>query len=236
MRLAVFFTPPRDHPLSTAAADWLGRDAFTGEKRERAPVAGFQTAEIDTLTADPRRYGFHATLKPPFRIAEGHMADDVREALAGFCAGRPAIRIPALELTALGPFFALNIGGETGEVDALAADVVRAFEPFRAPASEAEIARRRPDALSESQRANLADWGYPYVFSDFQFHMTLTGRVPPERRAAMATVLRQRFASFIDQPLAIDALSLFREPSPPSDFVVDCQQALPPLAHSVEQV
>jgi hypothetical protein len=73
------------------------------------------------------------------------------------------------------------------------------------------------------------------VFGDFQFHMTLTGRVPADRRAPMATVLRQRFASFIGRPLAIDALSLFREPEPPSDFVVDRHVTLAPIAERAER-
>ena len=110
MRIAVFFTPPRDHPLTVAAAEWLGRDAFADESRSRGPVPGFEPEEIGALTADPRRYGFHATLKPPFRIAAGHNLADIRAALAGFCRTQAAMTIPALELTGIGPFFALTAG------------------------------------------------------------------------------------------------------------------------------
>ncbi|MCB1489973.1 MAG: DUF1045 domain-containing protein [Bauldia sp.] len=233
MRIAVFFTPPRDHPLTNAAADWLGRDAFTDEIRPRGEVPGFDSDEIAALTADPRRYGFHATLKPPFRIAAGHNLDDIRAALAGFCRTQPAFTIPALELTALGPFFALTAGRATADVNELAAAVVRDLDPFRAPATEEEIARRRPESLSERQRDYLREWGYPYVFDEFQFHMTLTGRVPVARRAAMAEVLRRRFAPFIGRPLAIDALALFCEPLPPSDFFVDSHAALVPVKQAM---
>jgi hypothetical protein len=31
--------------------------------------------------------------------------------------------------------------------------------------------------LNQSQVANLDRWGYPYLFADFRFHMTLTGKV-----------------------------------------------------------
>ncbi len=227
MRVAVYFTPPADHPLVLTAAAWLRWDAFSGTRVRRGPVAGFDDAELDALTADPRRYGFHATLKPPFRVAAGHSLDEIRASLATFCRDRAALTMPALRLTELGPFFALTADGRAEEeIGALADAVVRAFEPFRAPSTEADVARRRPERLTERQRGNLRDWGYPYVFQDFRFHMTLTGPISGERRARMTGVLHERFASFIGRPLTIDALSLFREPAPPGGFIVDAIAAL----------
>jgi putative phosphonate metabolism protein len=221
MRVAVYFTPPADHPLVRAAAAWLGRDAFSGSALERGPAEGFGASELRDLTADPRRYGFHATLKPPFRIGDERSLDELRNFLAAFCRQRAATSIPALRLTEIGPFFALTADGGSAAVDALADHVVRAFDPFRAPPSDAEMARRRPVILTARQRKYLEDWGYPYVFADFRFHMTLTGPVPADRRVPMRTVLRERFASFIGRPLAVDGLALFCESAPPGDFVVD---------------
>ena len=233
MRVAVYFTPPADHPLVRTAASWLGRDAFSGARLDRGAVDGFDVSELDALTTEPRRYGFHATLKPPFRIAGGHNVDEIREALAAFCRQRATLTIPALRLTEIGPFFALAVGEAEDEIGALADAAVRAFEPFRAPLTEAEVARRGPDRLTERQRRYLRDWGYPYVFADFRFHMTLTGPVPGERRSGMEGLLRQRFASFIGKPLTIDALSLFREVDPAHDFVVDNSAPLAPADQPV---
>ena len=221
MRIALFFAPPPDHPLTGAAAAWLGRDAFSGEARPQPMVEGFPPQEIRDLTADPRRYGFHATLKPPFRIAAGHNADEIRASLSAFGAGRASVRIDALRLDRLGPFFALTPDGPAEGVDALAAEIVRAFDAFRAPPSPEEVERRRPDRLTVRQRDNLRTWGYPYVFDDFRFHMTLTGPVPGDRKDAMAKVLRRRFAAFLGRPLAIDAVTMFVERDPPDDFVVE---------------
>jgi putative phosphonate metabolism protein len=226
MRVAVYFTPPADHLLVRNASAWLGRDAFTGEQVRREPVAGFEDVALQAMTADPRRYGFHATLKPPFRVAAGHSLDAIRASLAAFCMERATLTIQALQLVEIGPFFALTAMKDEDRIGELAGGVVRAFEPFRAPTTVAELARRRPEHLTERQRRNLRDWGYPYVLHDFRFHLTLTGPVPTEHRARMAGVLRERFASFIGRPLAIDALSLFRESAPPGDFVVDTIVAL----------
>jgi hypothetical protein len=103
----------------------------------------------------------------------------------------------------LGKFFALVPGALHPPLQQFAASVVKSFEPFRAALGEADIARRNPEKLSESQRANLLRWGYPYVMDDFGFHMTLTGQVPPERAEVMKAILTERFAAFTGRPLAV---------------------------------
>ena len=228
MRFALYAAPPAQNRLSQAAARWLGRDAWGGAVSPRAPAPGFDAATLDRLTAEPRRYGFHATLKPPFRLAGGATIDGLRSALQAFGASAPAVLVPALDLRRIGPFFALVPEGDLPALQALAAAVVRSFEPFRAPLTEDEVARRRPERLTPRQREHLAAWGYPYVFDEFRFHMTLTGPVPEELRDPMEAVLRERFAAFIGRPLAIDSLALFVEPEPPGNFVVDCAVPLAP--------
>jgi putative phosphonate metabolism protein len=222
MRAALYYAPPADHPLTHRAAHWLGRDAWSRADLARGACDGFDPGTLDALTAEPRRYGFHATLKPPFRLAEGCSLDRLRSSLASFGRGRPPVLIPALRLERIGAFFALTPGGsDPADLKVLAADAVRDFDTFRASPTEADIARRRPERLTPRQRENLAAWGYPYVFDEFRFHMTLTGPVPEEQREAMDALLRARFADFIGRPLMVDTLCLFLEPVSPGDFVVD---------------
>ena len=219
IRTAVYFSPPADHPLTVAASRWLGRDAITGETFQQPMVDAFDPDELAALTADPRRYGFHATMKPPFRIAAGHTVAAVETAMAVFCRGLAPVVLRGLRLERLGAFFALTPAGSEKAIDALAADTVQFLDRFRAPPSAEEIDRRRPDRLTARQREYLKRWGYPYVLDEFRFHMTLTGPVPVERREAMARILSDIFDRFLNQPLAIDALSLFVEPAPMADFV-----------------
>jgi putative phosphonate metabolism protein len=220
MRIAIFFTPPADHPLTRAAALWLGRDAFSGEEFAQTAVDGFTRREVRELTAAPRRYGFHATLQAPFHLADGVSAPDVESALDTFCASLRPVSLGMLRVERLRSFFALTPPKPVEPVNTLAAEIVRCFDPFRAPPSAEEIERRQPHRLSVRQRENLQRWGYPYVFHDFRFHMTLTGSVPEDRRPAMQALLEKRFRPLLDEPLVIDALSLFVEPNPPGDFVV----------------
>lgn len=205
MRYALYFTPAADHPLVTTAATWLGRDAFG---RDVAECHGGEA-----YVRDPARYGFHATLKAPFSLAAGRSEAELFDAFDRFADTISAFAIPQLVLGQLGPFFALVPGEGAGEgVAALADACVRAFEPFRAPLAHADIERRNPAALPERQRRYLLDWGYPYIFEEFRFHMTLTDKVPEAERPALRVRLEEKFAEFLDKPLNVDQLALFVEP------------------------
>ena len=126
MRFAVYVAPPPDEPLAGLAASWLGRDAWTGHAVERPAAVSPGPAVVARLTAEPRRYGFHGTMKPPFRLAADLDAPRLRGTFADFCEGRAPVRIAALRLARIGAFFALVPDGDAPALDALAADVVRA--------------------------------------------------------------------------------------------------------------
>jgi putative phosphonate metabolism protein len=226
MRYAVFFTPPPDNPLTIEASSWLGRDAYTGKEVTRPAVEGLTADEIARLTAEPCRYGFHATLKAPFRLAEGLSEDELCESFRRFAPQIEPVADLTLAVGRLGPFFALVPSGPVQELDRLAGDVVRAFEPFRAPLGDDEIARRNPDRLTERQRRHLAEWGYPYVFEDFRFHMTLTGPVANPADSQIEKILEDRFAQILRTPLAVSALSLFIERWPGAAFTVKASVAI----------
>ena len=225
MRVAVFFTPPAKHRLTLAAARWLMRDPFTGAGFATEADDGFDAVALQALTAEPRRYGFHATMKAPFRLVEGASLADAEALLADFCRDALPCPLPVLGIATLGPFFALVPDATTKEVNDLAALVVKAFEPLRAPLDPAELARRRRGGLTAEQDAKLLSWGYPYVFDEFRFHMTLTGPVPLAQQPAMAALLRQRFDA-LPRRLAIDALTLFVEDEPGADFRVHAERRL----------
>lgn len=219
MRYAIYFSTAADHPLTKTASRWLGRDAFTGETFATPEVAGLSTEEVYALTADPRRYAFHATLKAPFELAEGKSETQLIKSFEEFAATSQAFDIPNVVIGQLGRFFALMPEKVYPELQAFAARIVEEFEPFRAPLSDADIARRKPETLSPEHRANLMRWGYPHVMDEFRFHMTLSGQVPPEQAPAISAALEPRFAEFINRPLAIDGVALFVEPARGADFV-----------------
>ncbi|MEM6665911.1 MAG: DUF1045 domain-containing protein [Pseudomonadota bacterium] len=220
MRYALYFSPPHNAPLAVAAAAWLGRDPFTGETSPPPEVAGLDTP---ALTAAPRRYGFHGTLKAPFRLAEGQREGALRAAMEAFCVNAAPFHIPRLTVGQLGPFFALVPDGPVADLNAHADAVVRHFEPFRAPLNADELARRKPETLGERERAYLMEWGYPYIFDAFRFHMTLTGPVDESWQDAVEAELVARFEPLLSDPVPVDALSLFVEPAPGTSFLISAR-------------
>ncbi|WP_429131496.1 DUF1045 domain-containing protein [Ensifer sp. 4252] len=220
MRYAIYFAPPADDRLSQTAARWLGRDAFTDETNELPALGGLDADTRHALTADPRRYGFHGTLKAPFTLAEGRSEAELVAAFEEFAADLEPFELPELTLHQLGPFFALVSATHCAALQDFAAQAVQAFEPFRAPLSDVDMARRSPDKLPDRQREYLKKWGYPYVFEEFQFHLTLTGPVPGETAETMRTLLGSTFAEYIGKPLHVASVALFVEPHRGAPFLV----------------
>jgi putative phosphonate metabolism protein len=220
LRYALYFTPSKADPLNGLASRWLGRDAFTGELFPASPFGGLNADERDALTEEPRRYGFHATLKAPFELAASVTESDLMGVAGDFAARTAPFVVPKLVLGQLGRFFALVPDWVYPELQDFSANVVRAFEPLRASLSSADIARRKPDQLDEAHRANLLRWGYPYVMDQFRFHMTLTGPVAVERQPMLNSVLRETFAAHIGQPLPMTGLAVFVEETRGAPFIV----------------
>jgi len=204
-RYALYFAPA-DAGLWRAGSDWLGWDACTGRPVGQPGIAGLSKA-----TAAARKYGFHATLKAPFRLALGQSPETLRDAVAEVAAGLAPAPLPGLAVRTLGDFLALTPEPHGPELAHLAAEVVTRFEPFRAPLSDAEIARRQPDRLSARQRELLDSYGYPFVLEEFRFHISLTGGLEPEEIGRLAPLAQAFFAPHLAQPVALDRLCLFGE-------------------------
>lgn len=223
MRAAIYFTPESDAPLSVAAASWLGRSCYPSQdvSGERPALAG-----LDELAASPRRYGFHATLKAPFAFVEGKALADFDKAVAAYCEKTAPIVLPSMVIGQIGSFFALIPAAPNDALQAFAGNIVRRFDLFRAPLSDADLERRRNSGLSPAQDELLREWGYPYVFDAFRYHMTLTGPVPAERQGEVRDALLIHFAPFIGKPLTIDALAVFVEPEAGADFTVHARHEL----------
>lgn len=211
-RYALYYAPAVDSALWRFGCATLGYDAFTGEEMPFAVPPGCDAQLWPERTAEPRRYGFHATLKAPFELGQGRGEGQLRSFAHQFATGLAAVPLAGLTVEALGRFVALVPAEPSPALQKLAFDIVQAFEPFRAPLGQADLARRLASPLSPAERAYLEAYGYPYVAEAFRFHMTLTGAMPPDQITAIAAALTATHAQAVPAgPVAIDRLVLFRQ-------------------------
>lgn len=226
-RYAIYYAPRPEDGLATQANQWLGRNAETGELLAQRTTFPFTADWLANLTADPRLYGFHGTLKAPMVLQEGMSESDLLSAMGAFAASRRPFVVPSVQLTCLSGFMALVPAQPCEMLQDLADSCVIEFDEFRRPAGEAELARRRAVGLSARQESLLQRWGYPYVLEEWRFHLTLTRRLADEtERASVMELLRRRFAGYLERPLAVKDVCLFRQAAPGRPFTVQARFAL----------
>ncbi|MBQ4824023.1 DUF1045 domain-containing protein [Leisingera sp. HS039] len=207
-RYAIYYAPPAGAAWSRFAAGWLGWDMEAGLDMPHPQVHGLDVAAITDV---PRKYGLHATLKPPMRLAEGQTRSALEDACAALAATHKPVTLDGLQLARLGRFLALRPAGDETALKALAAACVTELDRFRAPASEAELERRRGAGLPPEQDANLSRWGYPYVLDQFRFHVTLTGKLPKPQLPAVQDALDTHLLPLLPAPFVIRDLALVGE-------------------------
>ncbi|WP_375268170.1 DUF1045 domain-containing protein [Phenylobacterium sp.] len=218
-RYAVYYAPDPQGQLWNLACAWLGRDPHRKTSCARPDMPGLADVDLDALTASPRGYGFHATLKAPFELAEGRREVELLDFAEGFAKGRSPYTA-AISPQALGRFLAFRLDAPCPEMSAFAAACVKEFDPFRAPLSEFDIARRRKADLTPAQDARMLQWGYPYIFEDFRFHMTLTNRIDDDSlRERVLDALRQLFA-YVSGPHRFDGVAIYRQADRDAPFEV----------------
>jgi hypothetical protein len=205
-RYAIFYTPGGD--LGDWGAGWLGWDSHRGTASLQRSIDGIDVA---ALTATPQKYGFHGTLKAPFVLAAD--ADEVwlAQTAESFASKHAPVDAGPFALRYQNGFIALRPCNDPPDLRDFAAHVVRAFDHLRTPLSDEDIARRRKARLSPRQDQQMMVWGYPFIFEDFHFHLTLTGRLPERSAAQVIAALEPALAQVMPARISIDAITLMGE-------------------------
>lgn len=209
-RYAIYVLPDPSEAWAAFCTAWLGWDLIASE---RVPHPDMPCLEepLSALTTVPRRYGLHATIKPPFRLRTGKSPQALEKSLDDLAGRLSPVTVAGLEVTRLGRFLALTATGDLKDLNDMAATTVRDLDAFRAPPSAHELARRREAPLSPSHNAMLETWGYPYVMEHFRFHITLTGKLPKDTLSTTEAVLNTRLQPVLPRPYRIADLALVGE-------------------------
>ena len=199
-RYAIYWTPQPGSDLAAFGARWFA---------EPAAVSGLGAELATRAVKAPARYGLHATLKAPFPLREDASEAELQHALDAFCATRRAPSGGAFMPASFQGFFGLVLSRRTADIDWLAGECVTRFDAFRAPCGRSGVP---PDGeLSAQEEAFVEEFGYPYVLSAFQFHVTLAGPLGEAELNEVAAALQPHLAPFLTAPAVIDGLSLLGE-------------------------
>jgi putative phosphonate metabolism protein len=220
-RVGIYYCPAADDPLFAAGATWLGRDPRFETTVPQPPIPG-----IEEVTAEARGYGFHATLKPPMRLAPGCTWAGLLTATHELAERTAPFTLPALSVADLHGFLALREIAFCPPLQALADVCVTELDRFRAPPSDAELARRRRARLTDAQEAMLTRFGYPYVLETWFFHMTLTRRLSTEEHEIWRPASERYFAAAAAVPRPVKDICLFTQAGPGAPFVIAERVAL----------
>lgn len=217
-RYALYYVPSPQTALALLGSALLGRSSENGLPIPQGLVPDVPAETLKTLTTEPRRYGLHATLKAPFFLKAGANEQDIIDAAYQFALTREPIVLPKLTAEILDSFIALTPPQETAlnnlslhALEQLAAATVAFFEPLRGELSKQEAARRGNN-LTPRQKNLLDQWGYPFVFDCYRFHITLTGPIAnPLERERMRRSMEKYFGLVLNQPIRIDGVCLCRQ-------------------------
>lgn len=208
IRHALYFLPADDSRLQDFGDSWLGWSVTEGRVVAHPQIADLPIA---TLTERPRKYGFHGTLKAPFRLADGVRKSDLISTATALVSSIPAFEMPALQIARLGSFLALVPQQPSEELQQLASSLVRELDPLRAPLSDAELVRRRSAGLTPAQEMLLTKWGYPYVMDEFRFHLTLSGKLQADELQNLKSILQNHISHLTQTPVRVDDVGLVGE-------------------------
>ncbi|MFK7891755.1 MAG: DUF1045 domain-containing protein [Granulosicoccus sp.] len=216
-RYAIYFCPGDQSPLSRYGRQVLGRNA---QKTERKPgsSSGFSdSSRWEELTRKPAHYGFHATLKAPFEIAATKQPEALEQACRDLASEHSAIPLTGLAPRLLNGFAALTLEADPLLLQELARCCVEKLELWRAPLSQYDIDRRRNSNLSARQLQQLTQFGYPYIFDDFKFHMTLSSQLTDQDQDYVNWLSTQYKQLVLSDPV-LDRIALFAQSTRDSPF------------------
>ena len=144
-RYAIYFAPESDSPWWRLGAGLLGRNEGGGvPPPHTAPPGGIDPDRWHRMTAEARRYGFHATLKAPFRLDTRASLPMLTERVSALAATLRSIPLGPLDPKPFPGFVALAPATSPQGLAELAARCVVELDDLRAPA----LAAARPRTAS----------------------------------------------------------------------------------------
>ena len=176
-RYAIYYAPIENCELDVFGKCLLGWDPYKGEEITKPyPLKLPNLQKFSRFVLTPKQYGFHGTIKAPFRLKDGYTYNDLENKVGEISKQIHSFHLNKLIIKKLGYFIAL-IPTNNLKVNEVSNKFVEGLDYLRDELSENEIKKRNPIKLTSRQKKMLFKWGYPYVFNEFKFHLTLTSKL-----------------------------------------------------------
>jgi len=183
-RYAIYYAPPKESSLEEFGRYWFGWDPLNAKlinnKRRINYLNRFgikNLINIDKNVLIAKKYGFHGTLIPPFKLNKNYSTNTLFKKTEEIAKKLKKFKFYKFKLKKINNFYAFVQNKKNNNINKLSNRLVRELFKFRSPLTKKEIDRRNPSKLSKLQLNILYKWGYPYLMSEFNFHMTLASEV-----------------------------------------------------------
>ena len=176
-RYAIYYAPPKESSLEEFGRYWFGWDPLNAKLINNKHRINYlnrfgikNLINIDKNVLIAKKYGFHGTLIPPFKLNKNYSTNTLFKK-------NEEIAKKFKKFKKMNNFYAFVQNKKNNNINKLSNRLVRELFKFRSPLTKKEIDRRNPSKLSKLQLNILYKWGYPYLMSEFNFHMTLASEV-----------------------------------------------------------
>ena len=183
-RYAIYYAPPKESSLEEFGRYWFGWDPLNAKLINNKHRINYlnrfgikNLINIDKNVLIPKKYGFHGTLIPPFKLNKNYSTNTLFKKTEEIAKKFKKFKFYKFKLKKINNFYAFVQNKKNNNINKLSNRLVRELFKFRSPLTKKEIDRRNPSKLSKLQLSILYKWGYPYLMSEFNFHMTLASEV-----------------------------------------------------------
>src|SRR5258707_4791403 len=138
-RYAIYYVPGPGSDLDRFGAQLLGYDAYSGADLPYPNDVIRMVPDWHELTRDPRKYGFHATLKAPMSLAPGTTETELLAACESFAGQTRPIPVITPIVGSISGFIAVVPAEPSPEIERLAPDWPSRFGSLRRPLNRLDL-------------------------------------------------------------------------------------------------
>ena len=217
-RYAIYYAPPKESSLEEFGRYWFGWDPLNAKLinnkqrinyLNRFGIKNLKNIDKNVLIA--KKYGFHGTLIPPFKLNKNYSTNTLFKKTEDIAKKFKKFKFYKFKLKRINNFYAFVQNKKNSNINKISNRLVKELFKFRSPLTKKEIDKRNPSKLSKLQLNILHKWGYPYLMSEFKFHMTLASEVTGNKLYSELKKIEKKKEIILNEINDFDKIYIFGE-------------------------